>query len=164
MRKKINIFALCSLLIALNSCKPKEVIRYVNIPVRHDSIIERTVKDTVIHYAEQKQQVVTVRKSHLETDLALSDALIDSAGLLHHSIANKQLIPAKIKIEKVTVRDSVNVPYPVKGDPYPVIEVKKVNVYGFFWWSGMVFWLWILIFLVVKINEKYQLFSKIFKR
>lgn len=74
-------------------------------------IRERLVKqiDTVtIEVPIEIERIVTRDTiSHLETSFALSDALIDRYGYLHHSIANKpQNRSVEVKTE-VLVRDSI---------------------------------------------------------
>ena len=59
--------------------------------------------------------------SHLETDVAQSDAWVDSAGMLHHNLANKPVkLPAQVPV-KSAEKDSVvfrdrPVPYPVERE------------------------------------------------
>ena len=84
------------LLFFLMGCRSKEVI--IEVPI-HDTIrIEKKyiVKDTVIDYKIQYQNVVSVDSSYLSTDLASSRASIDTNGLLHHSIQNNGKISSKI--------------------------------------------------------------------
>lgn len=132
--KKLILFIT---LVVLFGCRTRTVIQYQPYPVpeRHDSIVEKIVHDTVSSYPVQQQQVTGTRKSHLETDLAFSDAAIDSSGLLKHSISNKGIIPARIIIEKTTVHDSI--PYAVKGDPYPVEVIKIKYRHDIIWWIGL---------------------------
>jgi len=111
-------------------------IKYVPIVQRHDSIVEKTVRDTVLKYLPQKQSVIAVKKSHLETDLAISNASIDSLGLLHHSIENKGTIPGKIIHDKTTVHDSIPVPYKVEVPGKP--KIVNVPVHDFIWWIGLI--------------------------
>lgn len=113
-------------------------IKYVPIVQRHDSIVEKTVRDTVLKYLPQKQSAIAVNKSHLETDLAISNASIDSLGLLHHSIENKGTIPGKVISDKTTVHDSIPVPYKVEVPGKPEKVKVIVYVHGFIWWVGLI--------------------------
>jgi len=91
-------------IILLFACKPIHDIQYIK--ETHDSIVNVIVKDTFTKYLPQNQSVITNQKSYLSTDLAFSNAFIDSCGLLHHSIENKGVIPAKIINKEVKVKDN----------------------------------------------------------
>lgn len=130
----VALIAIC----ALVGCKPVEKIKYIPVVVRHDSIVEKTVRDTVLKYLPQKQSVIAVKNSHLETDLAISNASIDSLGFLHHSIENKGTIPGKVVDTKTAIHDSIPVPYPVEV-PGEKVEVSvEVPVHDFIWWIGLI--------------------------
>ena len=108
-----------TLAFVLIGCKPKEII--IQIPI-HDTIrVEKKyiVKDTVIDYKIQYQNVVSVDSSYLSTDLAFSRASIDVNGLLRHSIQNNGLLPSKIVYiskDSVVIRDK------------PVEVIKTIEV------------------------------------
>src|SRR5574343_548159 len=59
-----------------------------------DSIVIQK-RDSIIYVdaPEQFNENITNQKSHLETDYSISNAWIDSSGLLHHNIANVAKIP-----------------------------------------------------------------------
>lgn len=158
MRKLIYLLLL---VVSFASCRVRK--EYIPVPVVRDSIVERTVRDTFYVPGEQRQSVVAVDSSHLETDYSFSDASIDSIGRLHHSIQNKTKIPAKIHYEKIVVHDSVSVPYPVKGDPYPVEKIITKKVRGFFWYSGLMFYICLFIIILNKINKQFSLWKRLTK-
>lgn len=106
------------------------VCRKMPAPEKSDSartvVKERVVirPDTVyISVPVEDKSQIARDSSHLETSFATSDASIDSAGLLHHSLTNKpQNIPAKVET-KIVYRDSlvyrdrqVKIPYPVEKE------------------------------------------------
>ncbi|HLP06073.1 MAG TPA: hypothetical protein VK152_11660 [Paludibacter sp.] len=129
---KKTLFAMLFLML-FAGCKIREKLVPTPYPVveRHDSIVYRTVKDTTAHYPAQKNAVVTPRKSFLKTDLAFSNASIDSIGMLHHSIENCGQIPARIIKEIKTLHDSI--PYPVYRDvpvptPIPLTWWQKLFI------------------------------------
>lgn len=119
-------------------CKTKEVIRYVPLIQKHDSIVYQTKHDTLLKYLPQKQSVIAVKNSHLETDLAISTACIDSLGLLHHTIENKGVIPGKVIDTKTTVHDSIPVPYPVNVPGKEVKVEVEVPVHDWIWYVGFI--------------------------
>lgn len=143
----IGLIVLFMVVLSMISCKPIEKTVYVPIIQRYDSIVLRYVKDTTIDIPIQYNRNVTSQKSHLETDLAISDALIDTSGLLVHSIQNKGKVPSKFTIEKINVKDTVQVPVLIEkeipGEPYPVYVPQK----GFYYYLGK----WAFIMLIVLI-------------
>ena len=95
---KIPILSLVLALVLLAGCKTTEIVREVPVPyeVKRDSIVIRTLRDTVFQYPEQSNQVITRDSSYLKTDLAFSVAKIDSTGMLFHSIQNFGKVPGKV--------------------------------------------------------------------
>lgn len=102
MKKLILSLFLATLF--LSGCKTREVIKYVNTESVRDSLVYLTVKDTLIKYLPQKNEVFGVKKSHLKTDLAFSYAEVDSCGLLYHSIENFGTIPSKAFLKTIRTR------------------------------------------------------------
>lgn len=136
----------------LTGCRtPQTIIQYVPVHTVRDSIVERIVRDTVTAYPPQTQTVTGTRQSHLETDLAVSDAAVDSVGMLYHNITNKGYIPSKYITITTVVHDSISVPYPVKGDPYPVEVIKIVYKRDLIWWAGLLLFSISLIYFIIKI-------------
>lgn len=76
--------------------------------------------------AQSASNVTTDSTSHLETDVAQSDAWLDSLGLLHHTLENKPVkLPAQVPV-KNSERDSIV--YKDRPVPYPV--ERKLS-----WWE-----------------------------
>jgi len=94
--KKLILITFTALFI-LNGCKPKHLLTESTTHERNDSTTTVIIRDTVINWLPQKQEVKTNQKSKLSTDFSFSFAWIDSAGLLNHSIENFPKIPSKIK-------------------------------------------------------------------
>jgi hypothetical protein len=92
----IHLFTSCSI---CKYCK--------NLAIERDSIyVERVdsvfVRDTILLYQPQDSTASNVveetEKSHLETDLATSDAWVED-GQLHHNLSNKQeLVPIRVQM------------------------------------------------------------------
>ena len=98
----------------------------------------------------ESHSIITKSKSHLETSVAVSDAEIDSLGLLHHTLANKKdSLKREIKyIDKIVFKDSIitkEVPIEVK---VPVRYIPK-----FYQFTFILFWIFVL-FIVVKLLIK----------
>lgn len=88
----------------------------VRKPVLTDSVyvertVERLLRDTVIDYILPDSSLLSVilpaDTSHLETQAAVSDAWIDSAGMLNHTLRNKLLpLPVEISIPEVKTTEN----------------------------------------------------------
>ena len=115
-------------------------------------------KDSLVIHTElisvalplESHSIITKSKSHLETSVAVSDAEIDSLGLLHHTLANKKdSLKREIKyIDKIVYRDSIitkEVPVEIK---VPVRYIPK-----FYQFTFILFWIFAL-FIVVKLLIK----------
>jgi hypothetical protein len=98
-------------------CSPKLVER-----VRTEYIEKEVLRDTTIYVSIEgniQHNRVKDTLSVLENKWAKSAASVDSLGYLNHSLAEKkQDVPFKILYRDKIVRqiDSVDRPYPVKGD------------------------------------------------
>ena len=115
-------------------------------------------KDSLVIHTElisvalplESHSIITKKKSHLETSVAVSDAEIDSLGLLHHTLANKKdSLKREIKyIDKIVYRDSIitkEVPVEIK---VPVRYIPK-----FYQFTFILFWI-IVLFIVIKLLIK----------
>lgn len=104
------------------------------VPVETTTTVQTIVRDSVVIHRDtvtlevpvESSSSFQVQSSHLETTVALSDAYVDSTGLLNHTLSNKpfkaekEIVYLDRKVE--TVRDSlVTVEVPVE-----VETIKKV--------------------------------------
>lgn len=140
-------YILITIILLFFACKAKKDIQYVPIESNSQHIVVSLSKDTTVAFAKQRNEQLTIKKSRLETDLAFSDAEIDSTGLLKHSIENKGYIPAKVIIKIDHQRDTVTKVLHVKGDTIVIYEK------GFLWISGLVSWILIIIFVAYKATK-----------
>ena len=150
--RKILLFLLMVIMVSCGVCRRQ----YVDVPVKIDSVyIERVVEriDTVrIKIPGEKIYVIKQDSSHLETAVATSDAKIDSTGILHHSLENKdvelkkEIVYKDRVIEKrVEVEKKVPVEIPV--------EVKYIPDY--YKWINILFWCMVgtgLIFVIFRVK------------
>jgi len=115
----------------LNSCG---TCKRCPIVGQRDSIyVERVdsvfMRDTILLYQPQDSTASNVvedtEKSHLETDLATSDAWVDN-GQLHHSLSNKtDLMPISVKIPQYISRE----------EKHHFRVVTKIVERDFKWWE-----------------------------
>ena len=137
----------------LTGCATPKYLPSSNIKIiAKDSLFAQT-KLISVALPLESHSIITKSKSHLETSVAISDAEIDSLGLLHHTLVNKKdSLKSKIQyIDKIVYRDSITtkeVPVEVK---VPVRYVPK-----FYQFTFILFWLFIL-FIVVKVIRKFRI-------
>ena len=151
--KRFILFLVMFMMVGCGICKR---VQYVPVETSKDSVvIEKVVEriDTVsIEIPGERVYVVAVDSSHLETAVATSDAKIDSTGMLHHSLKNKDVnlkkeIVYKDKIIEKRVEVEKEVPVEVK------VPVKYVPDY--YKWINIIFWCIVgtgLIFVIFKLR------------
>ena len=151
--KRFILFLMMFMMVGCGICKR---VQYVPVETSKDSVvIEKVVEriDTVnIEIPGEKVYVVAVDSSHLETAVAISDAKIDSTGMLHHNLVNKDVnlkkeIVYKDKIIEKRVEVEKEVPVEVQ------VPVKYVPDY--YKWINIIFWCLVgtgLIFVIFKMK------------
>ena len=151
--KRFILFLVMFMMVGCGICKR---VQYVPVETKIDSIVvekivERT--DTVeIEVPGERVYVIKQDSSHLETAVATSYAKIDSTGMLHHSLKNKDVnlkkeIVYKDKIIEKRVEVEKEVPVEVK------VPVKYVPDY--YKWINILFWCMIgtgLIFVIFRVR------------
>lgn len=139
--KTIILFIVSLLLIG---CSPKLIER-----VRTEYIEKEVLRDTTIYVPiEGNIQYNRVKDtmSVLENKWAKTAASVDSAGYLNHSLEEKkQNIPFKIIYKDKNIRqiDSVDRPYPVKGD-----TIVREVVPEWCWWLLGIFIAQVVYFII----------------
>lgn len=113
--------------------------------VSKDSLVINTKLVSIAIPIENHSIVTPTKKSHLETSVAVSDAEIDSLGMLHHTLNNKKdSIKTKIQyVDKIVYRDSIEVqevPVEVK---VPVRYIPK-----FYKFTFILFWVFVLLVII----------------
>ena len=135
--KRFILFLVMFMMVGCGICR----VQYVPVETKKDSvIIEKVVEriDTVsIEVPGERVYVIKQDSSHLETAVATSDAKIDSTGMLHHSLTNKDVnlkkeIVYKDKIIEKKVEVEKEVPVEVK------VPVRYVPDY--YKWIHILFW------------------------
>ena len=149
--RKILLFLLMVIMVSCGVGR-----RYTQVPVKIDSVyIERIVEriDTVcIKIPGEKIYVIKQDSSHLETAVAISDAKIDSTGILHHSLENKDVELKKEIVYKDRViekRVEVEKKVPVE------VEVPVKYIPDYYKWINILFWCLVgtgLIFVIFKLK------------
>lgn len=111
------------------------------VPVQSTTNVQTVVRDSIVVHRDtvtlevpvESTFAFQVQSSHLETTVALSDAYVDSTGLLNHTLSNKPFKAEKeivyLDRKVVEYRDSIQ----VKEVPVEV-EVVKTKVPRWCWW------------------------------
>ena len=151
-----KIFLTCLILAffgLISGCSSPRYISSSNIKiVSKDSLIVRTELVSIALPLES-HTIITKKKSHLETSVAISDAEIDSLGLLHHTLVNKKdSIRTKIQyIDKIVYRDSIQTKEVPVEKPVPVPYIPKFYQFTFAFFGIFV------LFIVAKIIRKFKI-------
>lgn len=132
--------------------------QYIPVESKIDSIyIEKVVErvDTVsIEIPGERVYVIKRDSSHLETAVAISDAKIDSTGMLHHSLINKNVdLKKEIVYKDRVIEKKVEVEKEVPVE----VEVPVKYVPGYYKWINIIFWCLVggfVIFTVLKVYFK----------
>ena len=151
--KRFILFLVMFMMVGCGICKR---VQYVPVETKKDSVvIEKVVErtDTVkIEVPGERVYVIKQDSSHLETAVAISDAKIDSTGMLHHSLTNKDVelkkeIVYKDRIIEKRVEVEKEVPVEVK------VPVRYVPDY--YKWINIIFWCLVgtgFIFVIFKVK------------
>ena len=145
--KRFILFLVMFLVMGCGICNR---VQYVPVETKVDSVvIEKVVErtDTVeIEVPGERVYVIKQDSSHLETAVAISDAKIDSTGMLHHSLKNKdvnlkkeivykdKIIEKRVEVEK-EVPVEVKVPVKYVPDYYKRIHILFWCIVG----TGLIF-------------------------
>ena len=151
--KRFILFLVMFLVMGCGICQR---VQYVPVETKKDSVvIEKVVEriDTVsIEIPGEKIYVIKQDSSHLETAVAISDAKIDSTGMLNHSLKNKDVNLKKEIVYKdkiIEKRVEVEKEVPVE------VEVPVKYVPDYYKWIHILFWCIVgtgLIFVIFRMR------------
>ena len=154
-------FILLLVMFLVMGCGICQRVQYVPVETKIDSIVvekivERT--DTVeIEVPGERVYVIKQDSSHLETAVATSDAKIDSTGMLHHSLENKDVNLKKEIVYKdkiIEKRVEVEKEVPVE------VEVPVKYVPDYYKWINILFWCMVgtgFIFVIFKVKSFFHI-------
>ena len=150
--KKLILFLLMFFMVSCGICKKQ----YIPVESKIDSIyIEKVVEriDTVnIEVPGEKIYVIAADSSHLETTVAISDAKIDSTGILHHSLENKDV---ELKKEIVYIDRIIEKKVEVEKEVPVEVEVPVRYIPNYYKWIHILFWCIVgtgFIFVIFKLK------------
>lgn len=150
----VSFFTIATLFVG-TGCKTQ----YVPVPVetKTDSVFVVQVIDhydtVTINLPSETLYVVKQDSSHLETSLALSDAVIDSTGLLHHSLINKKGSLSQQVVHRDTI---INITKVVEKEVPVIKEVETIKevVPSYYRTINTIFWIvvsLIILYIVIRV-------------
>ena len=155
--KRFILFLVMFMMVGCGICKRQ----YIPVESKVDSIyIEKIVEriDTVeIEIPGEKVYVIKQDSSHLETAVATSDAKIDSTGMLHHSLKNKDV---NLKKEIVYLDRIIEKRVEVEKEVPVEVKVPVKYVPNYYKWINILFWCMIgtgLIFVIFRVKKFFHI-------
>ena len=156
--KRFILFLVMFMMVGCGICKR---VQYVPVESKVDSIyIEKVVEriDTVnIEVPGERVYVIATDSSHLETAVAISDAKIDSTGMLHHSLENKDV---ELKKEIVYIDRIIEKKVEVEKEVPVEVKVPVKYIPNYYKWIHILFWCMIgtgLIFVIFKLKSFFHI-------
>ena len=156
--KRFILFLVMFMMVGCGICNR---VQYVPVETKIDSIVvekivERT--DTVeIEVPGERVYVIKQDSSHLETAVAISDAKIDSTGMLHHSLENKDV---NLKKEIVYIDRIIEKRVEVEKEVPVEVKVPVRYIPNYYKWIHILFWCMIgtgLIFVIFKVKSFFHI-------
>ena len=136
-------------------------VQYVPVESKVDSVIIEKIVERVdsVYFPvpSESSEVVREDSSHLETSVAISDAKIDSNGVLHHTLKNKNTSLKK----EIVYRDKIIEKKVEVEKEVPVeVEVPVKYVPDYYKWIHILFWCMAgtgIIFVIFKLKHFFHI-------
>ena len=136
-------------------------VQYVPVETKIDSVIIEKIVERVdsvyIPVPGESVEVVRQDSSHLETSVGISDAKIDSNGVLHHTLKNKDV---NLKKEIVYKDKIIEKKVEVEKEVPVEVEVPVKYVPDYYKWINILFWCMAgtgFIFVIFKLKHFFHI-------
>ena len=136
-------------------------VQYVPVATKTDSVIIEKIVERVdsveVPVPGESVEVVRQDSSHLETSVAISDAKIDSNGVLHHTLKNKDV---NLKKEIVYKDKIIEKKVEVEKEVPVEVEVPVKYVPDYYKWINILFWCMAgtgFIFVIFKLKHFFHI-------
>ena len=136
-------------------------VQYVPVETKKDSVIIEKIVERVdsVYFPvpSESSEVVREDSSHLETSVAISDAKIDSNGVLHHTLKNKD---TNLKKEIVYKDKIIEKKVEVEKEVPVEVEVPVKYVPDYYKWINILFWCMAgtgIIFVIFKLKHFFHI-------
>ena len=156
--KRFILFIVTFLMMECSICHR---VQYVPVESKIDSVIIEKIVERVdsvyIPVPGESVEVVRQDSSHLETSVAISDAKIDSNGVLHHTLKNKN---TNLKKEIVYKDKIIEKKVEVEKEVPVEVEVPVKYVPDYYKWINILFWCMAgtgIIFVIFKLKHFFHI-------
>ena len=154
-------FILFIVMFLMMGCSICHRVQYVPVATKTDSVIIEKIVERVdsVYFPvpSESSEVVREDSSHLETSVAISDAKIDSNGVLHHTLKNKDTSLKK----EIVYRDKIIEKKVEVEKEVPVeVEVPVKYVPDYYKWIHILFWCMAgtgIIFVIFKMKHFFHI-------
>ena len=154
-------FILFIVMFLMMGCSICHRVQYVPVESKVDSVIIEKIVERVdsVYFPvpSESSEVVREDSSHLETSVAISDAKIDSNGVLHHTLQNKNTSLKK----EIVYRDKIIEKKVEVEKEVPVeVEVPVKYVPDYYKWIHILFWCMAgtgIIFVIFKMKHFFHI-------
>ena len=154
-------FILFIVMFLMMGCSICHRVQYVPVESKVDSVIIEKIVERVdsvyIPVPSESVEVVREDSSHLETSVAISDAKIDSNGVLHHTLKNKN---TNLKKEIVYKDKIIEKKVEVEKEVPVEVEVPVKYVPDYYKWINILFWCMAgtgIIFVIFKLKHFFHI-------
>ena len=142
-------------------CSICQRVQYVPVESKIDSVIIEKIVERVdsveVPVPGESVEVFREDSSHLETSVAISDAKIDSNGMLHHTLKNKN---TNLKKEIVYKDKIIEKKVEVEKEVPVEVEVPVKYVPDYYKWINILFWCMAgtgFIFVIFKLKHFFHI-------
>ena len=156
--KRFILFIVMFLMMGCSICHR---VQYVPVETKTDSVIIEKIVERVdsVYFPvpSESSEVVREDSSHLETSVAISDAKIDSNGVLHHTLKNKN---TNLKKEIVYKDKIIEKKVEVEKEVPVEVEVPVKYVPDYYKWIHILFWCMAgtgIIFVIFKMKHFFHI-------
>ena len=154
-------FILFIVMFLMMGCSICHRVQYVPVETKIDSVIIEKIVERVdsveVPVPGESVEVVREDSSHLETSVAISDAKIDSNGVLHHTLKNKN---TNLKKEIVYKDKIIEKKVEVEKEVPVEVEVPVKYVPDYYKWINILFWCMAgtgIIFVIFKLKHFFHI-------
>lgn len=156
--KRFILFIVMFLMMGCSICQR---VQYVPVETKIDSVIVEKIVERIdsvyIPVPSESAEVDRQDSSHLETSVAISDAKIDSNGVLHHTLQNKN---TSLKKEIVYKDKIIEKKVEVEKEVPVEVEVPVKYVPDYYKWINILFWCMAgtgIIFVIFKMKHFFHI-------
>ena len=162
----ISILILLSLLVSCKTIKPSRTDTQVH---RDTTIINKivTIRDTVFRLEPDKSALVALLQCDSTSKVVISGLISEITGLRNAKLPNisinDNILVAECECDTASIRLPLIEYYTQEisrienQQQEKIIEIEKVHIRGFFWWTGLIAIALIVIYVAYKLFKKFYI-------